>query len=253
MTEARWVQTPDELAGLPRGTRGYVGHPTCRRAAWDWAERLPLHAPVTLALPPLRPRDEALLGALLRRLRRIPCEGLELSLNDWGTLACCARALAGTPVTLCAGVLLAGQDTDPRIAGFLTGADQPARNVTAPDGRPARLVYAPPPAQLKTHWQTPSILGAYPLLARWGVRRVECCIPPAGLSEDFPADLAVSLYAPRVVLSVSPCADCETCRAESRPLGVLGGRAVERSLNLVTYPAELPACLPQPVDRLVRF
>ena len=252
MTEARRVDTPEELAGLPRGARGYVGHPSCRKEAWAWAERLPLPAPVTLMLPPLRPRDEEPLDRLLHRLRQTPCEGLELSLNDWGTLACCARALAGTQVALCAGILLAGQDTDPRIAGFLSGAGQPARDVTAPDGRPARLVYAPPPVELQTHWQTPSILGAYPLLLRWGVRRVECCIPPAGFAADFPTGVAVSLYTPRVVLSVSPCADCDACRNESRPLGVLGGRTVERSLNLVCYQAELPAC-PAAVDRLVRF
>ena len=252
MNKARFVLKPEDVAAVPLEERVYMGHPTCREEAWAWSECVPVDRAATLVLPPLRPRDDGPLASLLKRLRHMPFRDFELSVNDWGTLALCARELAGTPVTLCAGILLAGQDTDPRIAGFLIGEGQPARDVLAPDGSPAWLVYAPPPRELMAHWQTPSITGAFPLLKEWGIRRIELCLPSAGFPETFPQGLAVSVYAPNVLLTVFPCGDCAGCPREEIMLGRLGGKEVFRNRNMAYYRADDMAS-PAFADRWVSF
>ncbi len=252
MKQARFVQTVEELDGLNAEERAYVGHPTCARLAWGWVDHLPVQRPVTLVLPPLRPRDDARLRSLLEKLRQMPDCGLELSLNDWGTLALCALTLADTPVKVCAGLLLAAQDTDPRIASFLTGAGQETREVLLPDGTPARLEYAPPPDALRAHWQTPSILGALPLLRSWGVSRVELCAQPAGLLASFPPDMAVSLYRPFALLTVFPCGDCAACPKDTKRLGNLGGSEVFQSRAMGFVRMEEME-IPDYVDRCVWF
>ena len=252
MKQARFVETVAEMDGLDTEVRVYLGHPTCAKQAWSWVPHLPVGRPVTLVLPPLRPRDETRLQALLASLRQMPDCGLELSLNDWGTLKLCALTLADTPVKVCAGLLLAAQDTDPRIAAFLTGEGQETREVWLPDGTPARLEYAPPSEALRAHWQTPSILGALPLLKAWGVSRVELCDQPAGFLPTFPPDMAVSLYRPFAVLTVSPCGDCAACPQKTQRLGTLGGTEVFRSRGLVYVRLEEKE-IPSYVDRCVWF
>ncbi len=101
--------------------RLYAGHPGC--AAWlsapEWIETT--DRPLTLVVPPL---SEPLFHRLAGHLHHLLCfdsREIELSLNDWGTLAYCAGFIRdrGLPWLLAAGVLLAEQHTDPLLAEFM--------------------------------------------------------------------------------------------------------------------------------------
>lgn len=233
------------------GERNYIGSLSCARALMaDWplleARR---GAPVTLMVPPLRPdamdRFEAAVSALA------PWPGLELSLNELGALALCRDALPGTPLS--AGPLLAGQDADPRIMGFLTGAGQATRTVYAGDGSVARLRYARPPEPLAAHWAAPSAPDRMGTLARLGASRVEVCAQPAPLSLPPAPPLPVTLYQGVALLTVLPCGDCESCAKRSvAPVGAYGGVAIRRCRNLLYWLREADP-VPEGVDRVARM
>jgi hypothetical protein len=71
-------------------------------------------------VPPLSEPRFHRIQECLRRLLRFGGREIELSLNDWGTLAYCAGFIRdhGLPWLLAAGVLLAEQHTDPLLAEF---------------------------------------------------------------------------------------------------------------------------------------
>lgn len=183
----------------PGGERAYVGSISCPRAIEDVDWVLRAKSPVTLCVPPLRPDAMARFELFVARIRRMPPPGLELSINDLGALAYCTSALADTGVSLVAGPLLAGQDTDPRIAGFISGEDQRTRIVQDAQGRAVTLAYVPPPPALEAHWGRPSVLDQVDVLRAMGVVRVELCGQPAAFGA-YDGPLPVSLYTPRVIL-----------------------------------------------------
>ncbi len=229
--------------------RPYLGSLSCERSLMScWASLEP-GRPLTLMVPPLRPAAMDWFEAALSALR--PWPGLEFSLNDLGALALCSERQPSVPCA--AGPLLAGQDTDPRILGFLSGDGQESRTVCDLDGEPALLTYAQPPDRLALHWATPSALDRMDALARIGASRVEICAQPAPLAERDDLPLPVALFQGLSILSVLPCGDCEACaKWRGQSTGAYGGQAICRHRNLLFWRREM-ARVPGYIDRVVRM
>lgn len=249
MQSARFLRIGERPGSV--GKRVYVGGVSCPRAIEDIDWVLRAESPVTLCVPPLRPDAMAQFELFVVRIRQAPPPGLELSINDLGALVYCAGAFADTGVPLAAGPLLAGQDTDPRIVGFINGEGQRTRVVQDARGRAATLAYAPPSPALETHWGRPSVLDQVDILRAMGVARVELCGQPAAFGA-YDGPLPVSLYTPHIILSVLPCQSCDRClREDGSAMGSLGGHVVRRARNMVCYTR--PMTPPPWVDRVVRF
>lgn len=242
MTTAVFIQKVDP-SGCPPEKRVYVGHPTCPRFLdeSDWIAELP--SPLTLVVPPLVPARFVQFERLFTLLQTKKRD-FEVSANDWGTLYYVSTH-GGIPV---AGILLARQDTDPRLPGFLTGECHPPRFVYAPDGELESLRYGPPPDTLVSLWRTPSLPER--ALALLGVMRVELTAQALPLPDAFPFS-QVTLYLGRVPLTVFPCGSCETC-PEDAALSSWNGVFLRRQRNLVYYKEESNN-IPMYVDRIVRY
>lgn len=170
-------------------------------------------APFCIAVPPVTPELEPVFSALLEKAASR--EDAELSLGDWGALHRCAEMKRkGTlRASLTAGVLLAGQDTDPLLKTL--------RSSETPDA-------------FITHARTPSIFALVPLLREKGVTRLTLCAQPYPLPKDGPG-LPVTLIAEAIV-SVFPCGhDCAAC---DTPPFTRGGVLLTRRENLLI--ADMP-------------
>lgn len=189
-----------------------IGHPSCPRRFAE-AVRMIGDAPFCIAVPPVTPELEPVFSGLLEKaaLR----EDAELSLNDWGTLHRCAemKRKGMLRAFLTAGVLLAGQDTDPLLRTL--------RSAETPDA-------------FISHTRTPSIFALVPLLREKGVTRLTLCAQPYPLPEEGPG-LPVTLISEAIV-SVFPCGhDCAAC--DSPPF-MRGGVLLSRRENLLI--ADMP-------------
>lgn len=230
--------------------RLYVGHPGCA-ARLDQPEWIgELKRPFTLAVAPLSEPHLRRFSRFLDGLAAAgSCPQLELSLNDWGALAYCRQLIGDKqlPWRLAAGLLLAEQHTDPLLSQFCRPTAQ--QTPVCSGGRPARLVWEPPPSPLVEHWRRPGVFDKIPLLRELGVSRVELCEQPLPWPEQGPG-LPVSIYR-RALLSVAPC--CGAC-ADCVPMaavGERGGRKLYRAHNLIWYHLNSP--LPPWADRLVEW
>jgi hypothetical protein len=242
--------------------RLYLGHPGCdaRLCVPDWLEET--ERPFTLVVPPLsEPRFHRIQGCL-HRLLRFGSREIELSLNDWGTLAYCSEFIRGRglPWLLAAGILLAEQHTDPLLAEFCRPTER--RTPVWSEGEPAELRWRAPPPALAEHWRMPGVFTKIDLLREMGVKRVELCAQPLPWPEQGPG-LPVSIYQD-ALLGFIPCPSCAGERvpgcgdkptvpaaacAVAAKLGKRGGRTLCREHNLIWYTAENPP--PAWADRLV--
>ena len=225
----------------------YIGHPSCPEAFRIVPGRIPDGGTVCVSVPPVTPAREDVFVMLLRLLRDRP--ETELALNDWGTLYRCAEMKRRGELTasLTAGVLLAGQDTDPLLAAFLR--PRPDKTVYDADGQPVRLRWAPPPDTLVKHWRTPSVFACVPMLKELGVSRLELCAQPLPFPEEAPG-LPVTLYR-RAIVSVFPCGgDCGRCAGG--PVRRGGAPLLrEKNLLLADFPADLPPWIDRVTDNFV--
>lgn len=171
-------------------------------------------------------------------------EDTELVLNDWGTLSHCAwmKKQGLLKASLTAGVLLAGQDTDPLIGIFCEQQEEQTviiRGTYVPEEshrRVVRAVWKEPTDCLQTHWKTPSILEILPLLKEMEIGRIELCAQPMPFPEHISdPDMAVT-FIRESILSVIPCTgNCHYCRDVRECIGntMRGNQMVMGSANLI--------------------
>ena len=220
-----------------------MGHPACPGLFKKDAQAVPEKGSVCMQIPPVTPDLEKTVGQFLRSV----CgrEDLELSLNDWGTLYRCSRLKKNGQLKadLTAGVLLAGQDTDPLIASF--GSPQPDRSIRTDGNQIALARWRPPAPECLRHWSTPSVFTAVPLLKKLGIGRLELCAQALPFPEEGPG-LPVTLIR-EAIISVFPCKGaCGQCGGPAR---LRGGVSVRAERNL--YLADLPRVHPDWIDRVI--
>ena len=185
------------------------GHHACPRALRELAESAfpDSSRPLRLVIPPVTSEHSADLDALLERIGER--EHTVLVLNDWGTLARCAKKKksGSLAAALCLGALLSAQDTDPVLEMWTR--PQPDHLVIEEQGI-ARLRWAPPPETLREHWRCPSAKHWAPLLDSLGVKEIELCRQAIGPPPALPGFRVTVL--PFAILSVLPCrGDCAHC------------------------------------------
>lgn len=203
-----------------------LGHPSCPKRFRRDIEALQPGGPMLIRIPPVTPSIMSITDAFLHRIDA--WDQVELSINDWGTLYKCAEMKnAGMlRASLTAGVLLAGQATDPVLAEM-------ARNETESFGDVLG---------------TPSITACVPLLKQLRVDRVTFCAQALPFPDE-PFEPGID-YCPVSVVSVFPCSgDCEHCKTDAH-WGERGGRTIYRQQNLLLSEGCLPERL-RAQDRLL--
>lgn len=204
-----------------------LGHLSCPERFRRDVEALQPGGPILIRIPLVTPSLMSITDAFLRRIAA--WDQVELSINDWGTLYKCAemRNAGMLRASLTAGVLLAGQATDPILAEM-------ARNETE---------------SFRDALRTPSITACVPLLKQLRVDRVTFCAQALPFPDE-PFELGID-YCPNSVVSVFPCGgDCEHCGTGNVRWGERGGRPLYRRHNLLLS----DGCLPEKLraqDRLL--
>jgi putative protease len=154
-----------EPRAIPKQGRSYVGSETDADALPALLAQLPAlldgSSPLTILLAPLPQSLFCLLERLCVILAAAPAHlDLHVCLNDLGSYCRMAEmrrdCLLPGGCQLTVGRLLAREDCDPVLAGFLSGEGQGARTVMA-DGRVCELGYCPPSPELARHWAAPSL------------------------------------------------------------------------------------------------
>ena len=212
-------------------SRILLGHPSCPREMRSLPEKLKTmesSRPVGLVFPPVTPALEDCLETVLEIVR--PFEDVEITANDWGTLARTAEWKRGRTqrTGLILGMLLSGQESDPVIALF--SEPQPDQAVLV-GTKETLLRWVPPPAPLRRHWAEPSAFHLSELLRDMGVDEIELGLQPLspmGNESGFPVrQTGFGL------MSVKPCReDCAHCAG---PEILRGGRRITFDRNLLRY------------------
>ena len=213
-----------------------TGHPSCPGRFRRDADRTVFPPETVVMLPPVTPDLRPVLDTLLTRIRNR--QDIELSVNDWGTLSVFAdmKKRGELACMLTAGVLLAGQDTDPVLLRLTRR--QPDRIIL--DGNENCLLSWNPPSQaLLRHWSTPSVFTMKDVLMDWGVSRLELCAQPFPFPEETPF-LPVRYICP-AILSVIPCTgNCGHCAGMASCFRERYGIRLRVSANLVLADLPLP-------------
>ena len=203
----------------------YSGHPSCPAVFLRDAERF--SPPGCMMLPLVTPALENKVADFLADIAS--ADGVEISVNDWGTLYRCAslKKQGRLNASLTAGVLLMGQDTDPMLC-----------------------TWESPSFEAVLHMGTPSVFGCAELLHTLCVSRIEVCAQPFPFPER-PAGLSglpVTCFAQPVV-SVFPCGkNCSKCTG-----GIpsnRGGQSLFHRQNLVLSESGF---IPDYADRILLF
>lgn len=203
------ISVPARVRVPDRYSRLYFGHETCPsimpavdigrdwvRAASDQGK----HG--TLVTPFLTPDRFDRWLALIDGLLEVD-PYLEIVCSDWGLMHYLTEHQWGRPVL---GRILAFQTTDPRLSDLFSmesacGSPIEALHV---DGAICQKVSRPPPAALKTHYQ--SLWLTKPLVKtffnRLGVQRCELNLPPAGAVLEGMSSWSFSVHVSDVLLTV---------------------------------------------------